>query len=108
MPRYKFDDFVINANDLVSGKRGHKVLDQHGYSLIDWIDYGIIGFDELSNTFFIQLDMNEDEPEFWISNIESVTILCVVIDKIFSVKKRLFTKSIFKYNKKLFKYRFEF
>ncbi len=100
MSRYCFDEFVINAKDVANKK---DIKDRKGNALKEWIAYGIIGFDEIPNAFFIQLDMGGEEPEVWLSGIKSIDTLIDVINNLFSVKKSFFKKALFKYNKILFK-----
>jgi len=62
MSRYKiqnvFDFFGVDD----------ATTDSAGFSLKNWRDFGVVGWDDGLYTYFIQLDMGNDEPEWWFGN----------------------------------------
>ena len=78
MSRYRFSDF---AKEIKAEK------DIFGNTLSDWQKYGWIGYDDPLETYFIQLDKDEDYPTVWFGikwlEIKSPYVLTALIEKLF-------------------------
>ncbi len=92
MSRYSFEEIITNTESLKPYK--NDLTDIKGFTLCDWISYGIIGWDEDLNTYFIQLDIDTDEIPWWIGvsskEIPTFDSLCDIICRIFRVKDGFF------------------
>ena len=88
MSRYRFSDF---AKEIKAEK------DIFGNTLLDWQKYGWLGYDSPLETYFIQLDKDEDYPTVWYGyscgEIKSPYFLIAIIRKLF--------KSDIEFNNKL-------
>tara|TARA_B110000977_G_C10802155_1_gene386731 strand:+ start:405 stop:593 length:189 start_codon:yes stop_codon:yes gene_type:complete len=62
MSKYTFDEFVSNAEEFVEKYKNNMIKDVKGHSLEEWVDYGIVGWDDNISSYFIQLDFNQYEP----------------------------------------------
>ena len=80
MSRYKFAEFV-NQSFAVE-------KDIFDNSLSDWQKYGWLGYDEPLETYFLQLDKDEDYPTIWYGygcgEIKSPYLLIALIRKLFN------------------------
>ena len=78
MSRYKFSDF---AKEIKAEK------DIFDNTLDDWQKYGWLGYDKPLETYFIQLDKDEDYPTVWYGikwlEIKSPYVLTALIEKLF-------------------------
>ncbi len=78
MSRYKFAEFV---SELEIEK------DIFGNTLSDWQKYGWLGYDKPLETYFLQLDKDEDYPTVWYGvkwlEIKSPYVLTALIEKLF-------------------------
>ena len=103
MSRYRFDQIVTNAEKLVDNEEkydndGNEIddtpMDSKGYSLIDWLNYGVMGWDDLLKTYFIELDTGAETIPWALGisqkEISTYTQLCDTINKIFNVKHGFF------------------
>lgn len=90
MSRHSFDEIVVN----IDSHDKYCIEDNKGYRLSDWIDFGIIGWDEALKTYFIQLDVHTDKIPWWFGKFPNeITIfdhLCETVNKIFDVKDGFF------------------
>lgn len=90
MSRYSFDEVIVNTKRIDK----YKIEDRKGYMLSDWIDFGIIGWDEILDTYFIQLDVQTDEIPWWFGKsskeIPTFDHLCEAVNKIFGVENGFF------------------
>jgi len=90
MSRHSFDEVISNTKDLDI----YEIEDKKGYRLSDWIDFGIIGWDENINTYYIQLDVHIEEIPWWFGSssneIATFDHLCEIVNKIFGVKDGFF------------------
>lgn len=78
MSRYRFMEFI---SEIKSEK------DIFGNKLSDWQKYGWLGYDKPLETYFLQLDKDEDYPTVWYGTkwleIRSPYILTALIEKLF-------------------------
>ena len=67
MSRYAFGDLFNVGNG--------SFIDMAGFYLAQWIDYGVLGWDNGLETYFIQLDMGADDaPAWWFgTNFREIT-----------------------------------
>lgn len=93
MSRITFDELVVNATTLAESDL--TVKDTKGYSIWDWIEYGVIGWDPGLNTFFVQLDLGRDEPVWWFgtepNQLKSFNTLCQTVNQVFGVADGFFS-----------------
>ena len=79
MSRYQFAELVP---DITVEK------DIFGNVLSDWLAYGYLCYDEPLETYFLQLDKDEDYPTIWYGNecgeIKSPYLLIALIRKLFN------------------------
>ena len=79
MSRYRFMEFI---SEIKSEK------DIFGNKLSDWQKYGWLGYDKPLETYFLQLDKDEDYPTIWYGTkwlaIKSPYVLTALIEKLFS------------------------
>lgn len=115
MSRHQFSEIVSNCDsilersdnerDAVIEKLGEdedvpdstEPRDVKGYSLYDWQRYGEIGWDEMLDSYFIQLIFREGEPDahgWWLGTsdreIPNFSNLCEILDKIFNIPAGFF------------------
>lgn len=91
MSRYAFDEIFNTSNSNAED------LDSAGFSLQNWIDYGVIGWDNGLESYFIQLDMDEDTPKWWFGTsfreIVSVYAVRELLARLFMVNSFEMTNS---------------
>ncbi len=84
MSRYDIQD-VFDLSGINDGK-----TDSAGFSLKDWKDFGVIGWDNGLDTYFMQLDMDNDTPEWWFgasfAEIKSPYAIQALLSRIFDVE----------------------
>jgi hypothetical protein len=89
MSRHSFYEVVINAESLA---KQYSITDRKGFTLTDWIHYGIVGWD--LGSYFIQLDTDEDELPWMFGTppdrIPTFEHFCALVNKIFDCKEGLF------------------
>jgi hypothetical protein len=62
--------------------------DTKGLGMDEWINYGVVGWDDSMQTYFLQgPDQDGEEPSWWLgtsyAEIPTFTLLCGVIREIF-------------------------
>ncbi len=96
MSVYAFYEVVTNAKKFIENdaSSNETLSDASGYSLHKWLNYGVIGWDGVMETYFVQLESDEDDPCCWLGTthkeIPTFAQLCEVISQIFNVKKGTF------------------
>lgn len=93
----EFDEIVANLDEEEEVPDSCEPKDIKGYSLYDWQNYGVVGWDEMLSTYFVQLIFREGEPDehgWWIGTRESempdFLSLCEMLNKIFDVPRGFF------------------
>ena len=78
MSRYRFTEFI---SEIQAEK------DIFGNTLLNWQKYGWLGYDKPLETYFLQLDKDEDYPTIWYGTkwleIKSPYVLTALIEKLF-------------------------
>lgn len=92
MSRFSFESMVTNALVLVDA--GNNMEDLKGCWLSDWIDFGGVGWDDMIESYFLQLDTGEDEPIWWFGTrpkeVPTFGALCDLIKRIFQMQSNVF------------------
>lgn len=91
MSRHTFAEVITNTHEL----QNENLMDTEGYSLENWLNYGILGWDDPMNTYFIQLDNNGDgPPPWWLgvrrNEISTFEEFCTTMNEIFNISPGTF------------------
>lgn len=98
MSRYSLEHILKNAKDLVVASH----FQAAGYPMSDWVEHGVVGWDNHALTYFLQLDLPGDQadgdeaeaPAVWRGTspheIRTFHDLCGIIRKLFNVGPDVF------------------
>ena len=85
MSRQTFASIVKNEAELM--RDAPAAVDAKGYTLEEWFDDGVVGWDEPLRSYFLQCFEEEDGPVWWLGTdyeeIPSFEALCAVIRRSF-------------------------
>ncbi len=88
MSRYDIQD-VFDLSEVDDKKK-----DSAGFSLKDWKEFCVVGWDSGLDTYFMQLDMNEDEPKWWFGSsfaeIKSPYAIQALLSRLFDIEPPAF------------------
>jgi hypothetical protein len=92
MSRHAFFEIITNCNEIINKSRDTTLppmKDTKDNSFEQWGDYGVVGWDESQNTYFINIETDAEESSWMLgrypNEIPTFNSLCDVINNIFSV-----------------------